>query len=126
MLKECGFVDAAQAQGWASTRSVTMRLTATEKCVFDRKAERKVDSTKKHVTEYITGAFTGSWTSKTVYRITEWFWKFNVVYELSLYKGNDPNEKVVLLQRSCDYEIVTTTEDMPRVTFSLNLLSFAL
>lgn len=101
---------------WSRTRAVTLRLHSREKCVFDRKETRKVESDTKHVTNYLTNAFKGTISSKVVHKITEWFWKFDVDYTLFAYRGNEPDgERVVLRGRAAHYEIVTTTEDAPRL-----------
>ncbi len=96
---------------WASkNRSVTLRFKAEERCDFDREVTREEEDATKYVREY-SGVFGGGKrTDKIVHRITEWFWKFHVDYELSAYPGNSPDEKVVLQKRSGDAEIMTPGE----------------
>lgn len=50
-----------------------------------------MESDTKHVTSYLTNAFKGTISSKTVHKITEWFWKFDVQYELFAFQGNMPD-----------------------------------
>ena len=96
---------------WAGSRSVTLRLRAEEKCVFDRMEKREVESATKYVREYVGGF---KRTDKVVTTITEWFWKFSVAWEVFAFRGNDPEERVVLAGRSGGCEMVTTTDATPR------------
>lgn len=101
--------------GWAEKRSVTLRFTGEEKCVYDREETRKVESSTEYVTETKSSFFGNSKrTEKVVTKITEYFWKFNSSWELSAYKGNDPEEKIVLQTREGHFEIVTTVKTSPR------------
>jgi hypothetical protein len=52
----------------------------------------------------------GKRTDKIITRITEWFWKFAVDYELSIYPSNRPDDRVVLQKRSGHCEIMTPGE----------------
>ncbi len=98
-------------RGWAEkNRSVTLRFRAEERCDFDREVTREEEDPTKYVREY-TGVFGGGKrTDKVITRITEWFWKFHVEYELWAYPSNSPDEKVVLQKRSGDAEIMTPGE----------------
>ncbi len=98
-------VDAAQS------KSVTLRLSASENCVFDRK-EKRVVSGNKHTSE----GFSGLWTSKVVHKIDEWFYKFDYAVELSVFVGPyDAATKTVLQSRTTGkYEIVRETDQIPR------------
>jgi hypothetical protein len=100
---------------WAKSRSVTLRLKATESWAFDREETRKVESSTEYVTEYSSSVFGSSKrTDKVVTKITEYFWKFDVDYELFAFKGNDPEEKISLQARKGKYEIITTSKVSPR------------
>lgn len=46
--------------------------------------------------------------------ITEYFWDFEVSYELFAYQGNTPNDKVTLQTRVCRYEIMTSAKVTPK------------
>ena len=102
-------------QSWAQKRSVTLRFRATEQCSFLREVTREEEDATKHVREY-SGVFGGGKrTDKIIHKITEWFWKFNVDYELSAYMGNSPDdEKVILQKRSGTTELMTTSDATPR------------
>jgi hypothetical protein len=100
---------------WASDRSVTLRLKAEERCVFDREEKREEDSKTKHVTTW-TGAGGGisQRTDKTVTTITDYFWRFTAEWSLVVFVGNSPDDCVVLQQRSSKHEIRTSGKDTPR------------
>lgn len=73
---------------WAQNRSVTLRLKSEERCVFDRETTRKVESSSQYVTEYKGPFGSSSKTEKVVTTVTEYFWKFDVDYELFAFQGN--------------------------------------
>jgi hypothetical protein len=101
--------------GWAQSRSVTIRLKAEERCVFDREETRKVESVTEHVTEVKGSIFGNSKrTEKVITKITEYFWKFTVEYELFVFLGNDPSEKITLQSRSAGCELITTVKNSPQ------------
>mmetsp|Transcript_26534 Transcript_26534/g.66767 ORF Transcript_26534/g.66767 Transcript_26534/m.66767 type:complete len:940 (-) Transcript_26534:58-2877(-) len=101
-------------------RAVTLRLTSEEKCAFDREETRKVDSDTQHVTTW-KGAIGGmiSRATKTVTKVTEYFWHFRVHYELFAFVGSKPTDKVSLLSRSAKYTIVTRSKSTPRPEVSI-------
>jgi len=109
---------AKQLQQWASDRSVTLEFTSEERCTFDRKATRKVEpsSSTEHVTSYQSSSgFKSKWTSKTVKKVTEWFWKFDVTYEIAAYRGAAGSKDRIILQRHEGHcEIVTSSDAAPR------------
>ncbi|KAJ9471594.1 hypothetical protein DIPPA_28425 [Diplonema papillatum] len=97
---------------WSSDRTVTLRFSSRHKCTFLEKKTREVDSDKKDV---VTGA-AFSMSKKTVTTVTEYFWKFECGYELSAYKGNEPQEKIVIKQRDgASTKVKTTTDKSPQV-----------
>ena len=113
-----GEKDVLKLKEWSESRSVTVRFSAEERCTFDREETRTVESPTS-VTE-VKGVFgKHSVKQKVVRKITEWFWKYDVKYELSVYPGNAPEEKVVLRERAGKYEIKTTTEHTPRPKVSV-------
>ena len=99
----------AKLLDWASERSVTLRLKAEERCVYDREETRKEEDPTRHETKVLGLTFT----DKVVTTITEYFWKFSVQYELFAYVGNSPDEKTVLRSRSALVELKTTTKSTP-------------
>lgn len=88
---------------WVQTRSVTLRLKSEERCTFVREATREVESATKHVTEYSDNAnYTGSVTHKVITKITEYFWKFTVDYELFAFQGTrTPRFRSLVFLRRC-------------------------
>jgi len=89
---------------WSKDRSVTLRLRSEESCALDRKETRDEDSRRKHVTTFKGfGGDKTKFTSKTVTKITEYFWNFGVSYELFAFRGNDPTDAVKLCSRTGDY-----------------------
>ena len=104
---------------WSRTRSVTLRFSGEERCVFDRKVEREVESATKRVTE-ITGIGKGvSITDKVITKVTEWFWKFSASYQFSVYQGNLLAEQVVIKRReTANYELKTSVDSTPKAKVS--------
>jgi hypothetical protein len=77
-----------QMKEWSQNLSVTLRLKSEEKCSFVKEATRKVDSKTQFVTEYKSSSgATSSVTDKVVTVITEYFWNFEVEYELFAFQG---------------------------------------
>ena len=76
---------------------MSLRLKSEETCKFLRKAVREQESDTKHVTN---STLFGKSESYTVTKITEWFWQFDVRYELIAYMGNEPEKGVVLCGRA--------------------------
>lgn len=85
-----------------------------EKCTFDREVTKDVESATKHVTEIKGFGGKLNITDKEITKVTEYFWKFNFSWSLLAYQGNDPEDCVILQQRSGTYEIVTGTNATPR------------
>jgi hypothetical protein len=56
----------------------------------------------------------GKFENYTVTKITEWFWDFQVKYELCCYAGTETNSCIVLQNRTGLSEIKTTTENTPK------------
>ena len=100
---------------WQKTRSVTLRFESTEMCKFDREVEREVEQPTKHVTEIAKqGSAPVSITEKIITKVKEYFWKFTVDYQFSVYQGNNVSEKITLQTRQASYEIKTSTKRSPR------------
>jgi hypothetical protein len=99
---------------WAEKRSVTLRFKSEEKCEFDREETRKVESATEHVTE-VSGGLFGAFkrTDKVITKITEYFWKFSVDYEIVAFEGSDANDAVKLQGRLGKCEIITSTNTTP-------------
>lgn len=103
-----------QLKDWSEKRSVTLRLKAEEKCVFDREVTREEEDPTKHVREY-SGVFGGGKrTDKVITTIHEFFWNFSVDYELIAFVGNTPEECVVLQKRSGKCELMTSSKSTPK------------
>merc|ERR1712137_914227 len=107
-------------RNWAKKRTVTLRLHAEERCTFDRKVEREEESKTQHVTEVkrAIGPSTKV-THKTVTKITEYFWKFEVDYELFAFQGNNMKKKLVLQNRHGSTEIITRSDSIPKPKVSV-------
>eukprot|EP01041_Mallomonas_annulata_P014236 gene14236-30290_t len=93
---------------WRSqNRSVSLRFNAEEKCTFVRMEEREVDSNSKLVTEKV-GAMSlpGFTTTKVVTKVKEYYWKFEVMYELLVFYGTEEKnpDRVVLATKTASHE----------------------
>ena len=113
-LQNCG-VDDTKLQlmlDWAETRSVSLSLRSAEMCKFVRKTTRDVDSATKHVTQGLGMSLT----SKSVTTITEYFWKFDVTYEIVCYRGTGESvdDVFTICHKEGSTEIKTTVDQAPR------------
>lgn len=104
---------------WAKTRSVSIRLKAEERCSYDREETKKVTSPVEHVREVSTVFGKTTITDKVVTNVTEYFWKYQLEYELLAFQGNNIEEKIVLQGRIGNYEIVTNSKTPPKPQFSV-------
>eukprot|EP00435_Cladocopium_sp_Y103_P058127 s152_g20.t1 len=68
----------AQARQWAQSSQVSLRFRSQEKCTFLREETRRVEDPTKVVSEVSVGGLSMGVTSKTVTKVTEFFWKFEV------------------------------------------------
>eukprot|EP01122_Echinamoeba_exundans_P006772 TRINITY_DN1971_c0_g2_i1.p1 TRINITY_DN1971_c0_g2~~TRINITY_DN1971_c0_g2_i1.p1 ORF type:complete len:992 (+),score=172.24 TRINITY_DN1971_c0_g2_i1:130-3105(+) len=98
---------------WSEKRSVTLRFKAEEKCEFDREETRKVESATEHVTEVSSFFGTSKRTEKVITKITEYFWRFSVEYEIVAFEGSDSSDAVKLQGRLGKCETITTTNVTP-------------
>ncbi len=94
---------------WSKQRTVTLRFKAEERCTFNREHTHKVDSGTEYVSE-ATGFLGGikKIVSKTVTTVTDYYWDFEMNYELFFYCGTNINDKVILQGRIGKYEIKTS------------------
>ena len=78
---------------------MTLRFKAEERCEFDRETKREQESDTKYVREYSGGFGGGKTTDKVVTTVTEWFWRFEVEYEMFAFVGSSEDEGKVELER---------------------------
>eukprot|EP00435_Cladocopium_sp_Y103_P000350 s3948_g1.t1 len=119
-----------QAKTWAETSQVSVRFRAEERCSFLREEHkretREVEDPTKHVSEISMGGMNLGLTSKTVTKVTEFFWKFQVAYQLEVFRG----DRMVLQSNNCHTELKTTSKVTPQpevkeanITFLLRSLA---
>ena len=88
-----------QLRAWAADRSVTLRLSLSETCTFNREQSRDIDSATKSETN---STLFGKSTHKVVTTVTEYFWDFEAAWELTAFRGNAPqsaDDRLVLRGR---------------------------
>jgi len=98
---------------WGSNRSVTLRLKSEERCSFIKEVTREVESPTV-VTERTTVFSQQTTKTKVVTKVTEYFWKFEFSYELIAFQGNNPEDKVILQQRSGEHQLMTSVNSTPK------------
>lgn len=87
-----------QLQDWSADRTLTLSLRSEyvtsfcnsiyrfrHRCTFLREVTREVESATSHVTQFLN-VFTSS--SKTITKVTEYFWQVEVEYEIFAFQGN--------------------------------------
>ncbi|CAJ1376055.1 unnamed protein product [Effrenium voratum] len=106
----------AQARRWASNSQVSLRFKAQESCSFLREETRKEEDPTKRVDEVSVAGMSIGFTSKTVTKVTEFFWKFEVSYQLELFRGvgAEPSDRLTLQQRTGSTEIKTSSKVSPQ------------
>merc|ERR1712137_795739 len=111
----CNTKKLQQMKNWCNeNRSVTLRFRSTEKCAFNRKKEYKVESASQNVTEVKSIIGKATITDKVVTKVRDYFWDFEVSYEIIAFSGNNPDDNVELISRVGTYEIKTSSEDTPK------------
>eukprot|EP01094_Clydonella_sp_ATCC50884_P018414 TRINITY_DN3404_c0_g1_i2.p1 TRINITY_DN3404_c0_g1~~TRINITY_DN3404_c0_g1_i2.p1 ORF type:complete len:911 (+),score=440.16 TRINITY_DN3404_c0_g1_i2:171-2903(+) len=103
-----------QMKEWAVDRSVTLRFSSEERCEFVKETERKVESDTEHVREYSGLGGKLKVKDKVVTKVTEYFWKFSLSWELCAYAGTALDQKVVLRGGSAEVPLMTTSKTPPR------------
>lgn len=105
----------AQAREWAQSSQVSLRFRSQEKCTFLREETRTVEDPTKVVNEVSVGGLSMGLTSKTVTKVTQFIWKFEVSYELELIRGvgADASERRLLQRRSSCEELTTGSKVLP-------------
>eukprot|EP00308_Calcidiscus_leptoporus_P011902 CAMPEP_0119367568 /NCGR_PEP_ID=MMETSP1334-20130426/14339_1 /TAXON_ID=127549 /ORGANISM="Calcidiscus leptoporus, Strain RCC1130" /LENGTH=721 /DNA_ID=CAMNT_0007384007 /DNA_START=33 /DNA_END=2195 /DNA_ORIENTATION=+ len=104
--------------GWlADGKPITLRLNATQRCTFQREESRDVDGAKTHVLE---SSLFGRSESKTVLKVTEFFWTYQFDFELLVFCGGAPmaDTKLTLQQQSGRCEMRTSSKAAPKPTSS--------
>eukprot|EP01036_Dinobryon_divergens_P035624 gene35624-46204_t len=98
-----------------SNRPIFLRFKAEEQCTFLRIEEREVDSNSKLVTKLQTDQGSSMWTSKVAAKVKEYYWKFDVKYDLIAFYGIDDqiSDRVVLATKTASHEVKTSTESNP-------------
>ena len=103
----------ARLREWAATRSVTLRLDATEECTFEREVTREVDATSKRVIEVSGRQEKTTITDKVVTTVKEYHWSFRFRWELLAFQGTATEDALRLLSRGGRIGLVTTTREPP-------------
>jgi hypothetical protein len=112
----CTAEQLGRIHGWAASRAVTMRFTATEECSLLRKEEREVPSNKTNVLDVKSGnTSVFSMKSYTVETVVEYFWKFKSTFELIIYAGTGETEgdRIIIKRDAVSEELKTHTPNTP-------------
>ncbi|KAJ1427659.1 hypothetical protein B484DRAFT_397165 [Ochromonadaceae sp. CCMP2298] len=98
-------------QQWALTKDISLRFTREEECKFVEKRERDEDDPTRVETKLGLGVFT----TKVITRVTEYVFLFSVTYTVAAFTGvgENPQEYLVLTERSAEQEVVTRNNISP-------------
>jgi hypothetical protein len=91
--------------------SVTLRLKAEHRCVFDREVKREEEGNTEVVTKLV-GVFKR--VDKVITTIVEWFWIFSVEYDLVIFPGANVADGVRLQGNVGKCEMKTLKNETPR------------
>ncbi|KAJ9463396.1 hypothetical protein DIPPA_08815 [Diplonema papillatum] len=111
-LKLLGLTDESlqTIKGWSNeSRSVTLRLSSRQGCSFVENRTREIDSATK---ESVTVGGLGI-TRKTVTTIHESVWRYTCAYELFVFKGSNPSDRIVLGCREDAETVIILRIDTP-------------
>eukprot|EP00667_Euglena_gracilis_P011815 EG_transcript_12089 len=106
-------------RGWSKGRTVTLRFTSHETCVYVGEQTREEEHESSVVTEKTTNSnlfgrpstSAKKETTKLITKVTEHVWRFEAQWQLVAFPGNAPEEAVVLAVRSGRAELITATKD---------------
>ncbi|CAK9078298.1 unnamed protein product [Durusdinium trenchii] len=117
-LSTLGLRDDALAQACRRAHEgaqVSLRFKSQEKCSFLREETRQEEDPRKVVNEVSMGGLSMGITSKTVTKVTEFFWKLEVSYELEVYRGvgAESSDRLQLLARPAEEELKTSSKVLP-------------
>ncbi|CAE7683490.1 TRPT1 [Symbiodinium sp. CCMP2592] len=104
-------------QDWSKDKVVSLQFRAEEACRYLREETREEEDPTRHVEEVsVRGALQAAFTSKVVTKITEYFWKFEVKYELVAIRGvgETADDRLCLMTRAGQAELITSTKQSPR------------
>eukprot|EP01060_Flectonema_neradi_P035550 TRINITY_DN657_c0_g1_i1.p1 TRINITY_DN657_c0_g1~~TRINITY_DN657_c0_g1_i1.p1 ORF type:complete len:907 (+),score=211.93 TRINITY_DN657_c0_g1_i1:55-2775(+) len=90
----------------------TLRFHLSQGCQFSKEETREVEDPTTHVTE-VSGAINLSVKNKTITKIKEYFWNYNMKYTISTYLGTDVESAVVVLSSEKTAELKTRSKDAP-------------
>src|SRR3990167_362268 len=104
-------------QEWVkSNKTVTIRFSGDEKCSFLREKKRVEEPSTVYQSEYSTSIVKVlvKRASKIFTTLTDYYWRYDVNYELSVYPANQTESKIVLKANKSRYELVTSANSPPR------------
>lgn len=102
-----------QVKDWSKCRSVTLAFAATETCEFSKKANRDIHPDVTHQTETSSRFGKATFSAKTITTVTEYFWQHKTKWELYVYQGNNPADRVVLKVHTADHLMTTGSNTQP-------------
>ncbi|CAJ1401548.1 unnamed protein product [Effrenium voratum] len=104
-----------QIHTWAQKSAVSLRFRSKESCNFLREETREVEDPTKRVNEISVGGMNIGLTSKTVNKVTEYFWRFEFSWELEALRGvgAEQADRLVVQSRSSSCELKTGSKVTP-------------
>lgn len=98
-LSLLGVMKKQELKKWAQDKQVTLRFRPEEQCAFLREAKHKDDETS-----FLGGFQKVSFSSGVPTK--DYFWKYDLKYELSAFQGTNVDERLVFQERKAQCEIV--------------------
>ena len=108
----------------SGTKAVTLQFKSESSCSFIKREEREIEG-PKHVTE-VSGAMNLKSTSKTITKVTEYFWNQEIEFGFLIYFGSDPTDCVELTSRKLSTTLKTRSESPPYANTSHPVLKLPL
>ena len=92
---------------WSKTKSVTIRFSSEETCKFDKKVAKEIEQKNLEIGGILKV------TNKTITTVQEYYYNFEAHHELSLYAGNDLQNKLVIRSKTGKTQILVTDSEVP-------------
>eukprot|EP00437_Effrenium_voratum_P016221 CAMPEP_0181445170 /NCGR_PEP_ID=MMETSP1110-20121109/25449_1 /TAXON_ID=174948 /ORGANISM="Symbiodinium sp., Strain CCMP421" /LENGTH=931 /DNA_ID=CAMNT_0023569205 /DNA_START=73 /DNA_END=2868 /DNA_ORIENTATION=+ len=105
-----------QLRAWAEGNAVSLRFRSRESCSFVREETREVEDPTRRVNEISFAGMSMGLSSRTVTKVTEFFWRFDFAWELEALRGvgADDSERLPLLARRDGCELRTGSKTPPQ------------
>ena len=98
---------------------VTLRFSLSQECKFIKEQITEIENPTSNVTE-VSGARNFSVKSKTITKLKEFLWNYNMNYTISIYMGTQVESATVILSSEKTAELKTRSSSSPHPSTSIS------